>query len=221
MRRSTPRRPTIDLDALLTSSGAAGAETKYRRTATIFSQGDPCVSVMYLRSGRVLLTARSDAGRECVVARLGPGQFFGESCLAGRPTRATTATTSTTCFVRVIETATMKCLLQHERTLTKHFIAHMLATNIRIERDLLDHVFNIDSTEKRLARTLLRLANFGSARAPVRGGMKLSHDRLAEMTDTTRARIDALMRKFERLGFITRGGHTQIHPTLMNVVLDD
>jgi CRP/FNR family transcriptional regulator, cyclic AMP receptor protein len=221
MRRSTPTRPTIDLDALLMSSGAAGAVTKYRRTATIFSQGDPCASVMYLRSGRVLLTARSDAGRECIVARLGPGQFFGESCLAGRSTRATTATTSTTCSIRVIETATMKRLLQDERTLTDHFIAHMLARNIRIERDLLDHVFNIDSTEKRLARTLLRLANYGTARAPVRSGTTLSPDRLAELVGTTRARIDALMRKFQRLGFITRGDDTQVHPTLMNVVLDD
>jgi CRP/FNR family transcriptional regulator, cyclic AMP receptor protein len=221
MRRSTTTRTTIDLDALLISSGAAGTETKYRRTVTIFSQGDPCGSVMYLRTGRVILTARSDAGRECVVARLGAGQFFGESCLAGRSTRATTATTSTTCSVRVIETATMKRLLQDERTLTDHFIAHMLARNIRIERDLLDHVFHIDSTEKRLARTLLRLANYGTARAPVRSGTELSHHRLAQLVGTTRARIDALMRKFQRLGFITRGDGTQVHPTLMNVVLDD
>lgn len=223
MRRLTATRPTIDIDALLMSSGAAGAVTTYRRTATIFSQGDPSASVMYLRSGRVLLTARSDAGRECVVARLEAGQFFGESCLAGRSTRATTATTSTTCSVRVIETATMKRLLQDERTLTGHFIAHMLARNIRIERDLLDHVFNIDSTEKRLARTLLRLANYGTARAPapVRSGTKLSHDRLAELVGTTRARIDALMWKFQRLRFITEGDDMQVHPTLVNVVLDD
>jgi CRP-like cAMP-binding protein len=220
MKRSTGTRPTIDLDALLISSGATGAVKKYQRTATIFSQGDACAGVLYLRSGRVRLTVRSDAGRECVVARLGPGQFFGESCLAGRPTRATTATTSTTCSVRVIEAATMTRLLQHERTLTEHFIAHMLARNIRIERDLLDHVFHIESTEKRLARTLLRQANYGTARAAVRGGTKLSHDRLAELVGTTRSRIDTLMRKFQRLGFITRGDDTQVHPTLMNVVLD-
>jgi CRP/FNR family transcriptional regulator, cyclic AMP receptor protein len=223
MKRPAARRPTIDLDALLKSFGAVGAVKKYRPTATIFSQGDPCASVMYLRSGRVLLTARSNAGRECVVARLGPGQFFGESCLAGRSTRATTATTSTTCTVRVIETATMNRLLQNERKLTNHFIAHVLARNIRIERDLLDHVFNRDSTEKRLARALMRLAKYGTARAPapVRSGTKLSDDRLAELVGTTRARIDALMRKFQRLGFITRGDDTQVHPTLMNVVLDD
>jgi CRP/FNR family cyclic AMP-dependent transcriptional regulator len=114
----------------------------------------------------------------------------------------------------------MKRLLQHERTLTDHFIAHMLARNIRIEQDLLDHVFNIDSTEKRLARTLLRLADYG-ARAPVRSGPNLSHDRLAELVGTTRARVDALMGKFRRLGFITQGDDTQVQPTLVNVVLDD
>jgi CRP-like cAMP-binding protein len=171
----------------------------------------------------VLLTARSDAGRECVVAKLGPGQFFGESCLAGRSTRATTATTSTTCTVRVIETATMKRLLRDERALSDQFIAHMLARNIRIERDLLEHVFNIDSTEKRLARTLLRLADYGTARAPapVHSGMKLSHARLAELVGTTRSRVASLMRKFQRLRFITQGDDTQVHPTLLNVVLDD
>jgi CRP/FNR family cyclic AMP-dependent transcriptional regulator len=220
MRRPTPVRATIDLERLLASSGAVSAVMKYRRTAAIFAQGDPCAGVMYLRTGRVVLTARSDAGRECVVARLGPGQFFGESCLAGQSTRATTATTTTTCSIRVIETAAMKRLLQHERTLTDHFIAHVLARNIRIEQDLLDHVFNIDSTEKRLARTLLRLADYG-ARAPVRSSPNLSHDRLAELVGTTRARVDALMGKFRRLGFITQGDDTQVHPTLVNVVLDD
>jgi CRP/FNR family transcriptional regulator, cyclic AMP receptor protein len=218
---ATAMPTTLDLDALLNSSGAANAVTRYPRAATIFSQGDPCGSVMYLRTGRVILTARSGAGRECVVERLGPGQFFGESCLAGRSTRATTATTSTPCAIRVIETATMKRLLQDERRLTDYFIAYMLARNIRIERDLLDHVFNIDSTEKRLARTLLRLADYGAARAPARSRPKLSRDQLAELVGTTRARIDALMRKFQRLGFLTRGDDTQVHPTLMNVVLDD
>jgi CRP/FNR family cyclic AMP-dependent transcriptional regulator len=214
-------RPTSDVEALLTSSASDSALVKYRRTATIFSQGDPCASVMYLRTGRVTLTVRSDAGRDCVVAKLGPGQFLGESCLAGRSTRGTTATTTTACSVRVIETATMKRLLQRERGLTDHFIAHMLARNIRIEQDLLDHVFNLDSTEKRLARALLRLADFGTAPAAGRSGPRLSHERLAELTGATRARVDALMRKFEKLGFITQGDDTQVHPTLMNIVLDD
>jgi CRP/FNR family cyclic AMP-dependent transcriptional regulator len=214
-------RPAIDVEALLTSSGGDSTVMQYRRTATIFSQGDRCDGVMYLRTGRVILTVRSDAGRECVVARLGPGQFFGESCLAGRSTRATTATTSTTCSVHVIETAAMKRLLQRERGLTDHFIAHMLARNIGIEQHLLDHLFNLDSTERRLARTLLRLADYGTALTPVRRGPKLSHKRLAELIGTTRARVDVLMQKFQRLGFITQGRDTQVHPMLINIVLDD
>jgi CRP/FNR family transcriptional regulator, cyclic AMP receptor protein len=221
MRRSTPTRPAIDVEALLTSSNGASTVTQYRRTAIIFSQGDQCDGVMYLRTGRVILTVRSDAGRECVVAKLRPGQFFGESCLAGQATRAATATTTTTSSVRAIATATMKRLLRHERRLTDHFIAHVLARNIGIERELLAHLFTLDSTEKRLARTLLRLADYGTARTPVRGGPKLSHQRLAELVGTTRARVDALMRKFQRLGFITQGRGTQIHGALINIVLDD
>jgi CRP/FNR family transcriptional regulator, cyclic AMP receptor protein len=162
MRRSMPREPTSDVEALLTSTGSDSALIQYRRTATIFSQGDQCEGVMYLRTGRVILTVRSDAGRDAVVAKLEPGQFFGESCLAGRTTRTTTATTTTACSVRVIPTVTMKRLLQRERRLADHFIAHTLARNIRIEQDLLAHLFNLDSTEQRLARTLLRLAGYGT-----------------------------------------------------------
>lgn len=119
-----PREPPSDVEALLTSTGSDSALIQYRRTATIFSQGDQCEGVMYLRTGRVILTVRSDAGRDAVVAKLGPGQFFGESCLAGRTTRTTTATTTTACSVRVIPTVTMKRLLQRERLLADHFRAH-------------------------------------------------------------------------------------------------
>jgi CRP/FNR family transcriptional regulator, cyclic AMP receptor protein len=224
MRRSTPVRLAIDVEALLTSSGGVSAVKKYRPTSTIFSQGDPCEGVMYLRTGRVVLTVRSDAGREGVVAKLGPGQFFGEGCLTERPTRTTTATTTAASSVHVIETATMKDLLRREPRLADHFIAHMLATNIRIEKDLLGHLFNLDSTEKRLARILLRLADYGTAPTPVRRvrrAPKLSHARLAQLVGTRRARVDALMLKFQRLGFITEGRDMTVHPTLISVVLDD
>jgi CRP/FNR family transcriptional regulator, cyclic AMP receptor protein len=214
-------RRTIDVDSLLTSSGGDSAVKRYRRTATIFSQGDECASVMYLRTGRVILTARSDAGREGVVATLGPGQFFGESCLAGQATRTTTATTTAASSVRVIETATMKHLLQGERRLADHFITHMLARNIRVEQDLLDHLFNLDSIEKRLARILLRLADYGTATTPVRRGPKLSHERLAQLVGARRVRIDALMRKFQRLGFISEGDDMKVYSTLISIVLDD
>jgi CRP/FNR family transcriptional regulator, cyclic AMP receptor protein len=142
-------RPTSDVEALLTSYGDVSALTQYRRTATIFSQGDRSEGVMYLRSGRVVVTVRSDAGREGMVAKLAPGQFFGESCLAGQEIRTTTATAATTCSIRVIATTTMKQLLRRERPLADHFIAHLLARNISIERDLLDLLFTLDSTEKR------------------------------------------------------------------------
>jgi CRP/FNR family transcriptional regulator, cyclic AMP receptor protein len=221
MQRLTPLPPALDVEALLTSSGGVSTVTQYRRTSTIFSQGDRCAGVMYLRTGRVKLTVRSDAGREGVVDRLGPGQFFGESCLAGRSMRTTTATPTTTCSVRAIATATMKKLLQREPRLANHFIAHMLARNIRIEQDLLDHLFNLDSTEKRLARILLRLADYGATATPVRRGPKLSHERLAQLVGTTRARVDALMKKFQKRGFITQSHDTQVHPTLISIVLDD
>jgi CRP/FNR family cyclic AMP-dependent transcriptional regulator len=214
-------RPANDVEALLTSTGGVSALMQYRRTSTIFSQGDRSEGVMYLLTGRVTLTVRSDAGREGVVATLGPGQFFGESCLAGQSTRTTTAATTAASSVRVIETATMKHLLQREPRLADHFIAHMLARNIRIEQDLLAHLFNLDSTEKRLARTLLRLADYPKAPTPVRRGPKLSHERLAQLVGTTRVRVDALMRKFRRLGFITPGHEMQVHPTLISIVLDD
>ena len=214
-------RPAIDVETLLTSTGNVSALMQYRRTSTIFLQGDRSEGVMYLRTGRVVLTVRSDAGREGVVATLGPGQFFGESCLAGQSTRTTTAATTAASSVRVIEMATMTHLLQREPRLADHFIAHILARNIRIEQDLLTHLFNLHSTEKRLARILLRLAGYARAPTPVRRGPKLSHERLAQLVGTKRARVDTLMRKFQRLGFITQGHDMQVHPTLISIILDD
>lgn len=221
MRRSAPTQAKTDLEPLLTSSGVVTPVVQYGRTATVFSQGERCSGVMYLRRGRVILTVRSDAGREGVVAKVGPGQFFGEGCLAGRSTRTATATATTASSVRLIATATMRHLLRREPRLADHFIAHMLARNIRIEQDLLDHVFSLDSTERRLARTLLRLGDNGMTRTRVRRVPKISHERLAQLVGTTRARVDALMDRFQRLGFITQDGDTHVHPTLVSIVLDD
>jgi len=221
MRGSTPLRPASDVEGLLASTGGDSALMRYRRTSTIFSQGDRSEDVMYLRTGRVTLTVRSDAGREGVVATLGPGQFFGESCLAGQSTRTTTATTMAASSVRVIDATTMKGLLQREPRLAAHFIAHMLTRNIRIEQDLLAHLFNVGSAETRLARILLRLADYGTTPTPVRRGPKLSHERLAQLTGTSRARVDTIMRKFQRRGFITQGDEMQVHPTLISIILDD
>jgi CRP/FNR family transcriptional regulator, cyclic AMP receptor protein len=221
MRPSAPTQAKADLDPLLTSSGVVTDVVQYGRTATVFSQGERCTGVMYLRRGRVILTVRSDAGREGVVARVGPGQFFGEGCLAGRSTRTATATTTAASSVRVIATATMRHLLQREPRVADHFIAHMLARNIRIEQDLLGHVFSLDSTERRLARTLLRLGHYGMARTRGRRVPKITHERLARLVGTTRARVDTLMNRFQRLGFITQDQDTHVHPTLAKIVLDD
>ena len=163
---SKPARQNLDAGALLASFGIATHVVRYRRTETVFSQGDTCASIMYLEKGRVIVTVRSETGREVVVAKLIPGQFFGEGSLAGQAVRTASATATTASAVRVVETATMLRLLHAAPTLAQGFIAHVLARNIRIEQDLLDHLFNVESTERRLARTLLLLAEFGTAPRP-------------------------------------------------------
>jgi CRP/FNR family transcriptional regulator, cyclic AMP receptor protein len=218
---SKPTRQTFNAGEFLASSRIATPVVQYRRTETVFSQGDACAAVMYLQKGRVTLTVRSDAGREAVVARLRPGQFFGEGCLAGQAVRTASATATMASTVRVVETATMIRLLRDERGLTDGFIAHVLARNIRIEQDLLDHLFNVESTERRLARTLLVLTEYGTAHTPRTVLPTISQERLAQMVGTTRARVDALMSRFQTLGFITRNGVTQVHSSLVSVVLED
>jgi CRP/FNR family cyclic AMP-dependent transcriptional regulator len=218
---SKPTRQTLNAGALLASFGTATRVVRYRRTETVFSQGDACASVMYLQKGRVTLTVRSDVGREAVLARLRPGQFFGEGCLAGQGVRTNSATAATASTVRVVETATMTRLLHDKPALAEGFVAHVLARNIRIEQDLLDHLFNVESTEKRLARTLLRLAQYGTAQTPHTVLPEISQERLAQMVGTTRARVDALMNRFQALGFITRNGDTHIRASLVSIVLDE
>jgi CRP/FNR family transcriptional regulator, cyclic AMP receptor protein len=218
---SKPTHQTLSAGEFLTSTGIATRVVQYRRTETVFSQGDACASVMYLHKGRVTMTVRSDAGREAVVARLRPGHFFGEACLAGQTVRTASATATTASTVRVVETATMIRLLRDEPALADGFIAHVLARNIRIEQDLLNHFFNVESTERRLARALLLLAEYGTAQTPHTVLPTISQERLARMVGTTRARVDALMSRFEARGFITRNGNTKIHPTLVKIVLED
>jgi CRP/FNR family transcriptional regulator, cyclic AMP receptor protein len=208
-------------EALLASSGIAMRVVRYRRTETVFAQGDACAGVIYLQKGRVTLTVRSDAGREAVVAKLHAGQFFGEGCLAGQTVRTTSATATTASTVRVVETTAMIRLLHDHPALAECFIAHVLARNIRIEQDLLAHLLNLDSTERRLARTLLVLAEYGTAHTSHRIIPEISQERLAEMVGITRARVDALMTRFQALGFITRNGDTHIHPSLVSLVLED
>jgi CRP/FNR family cyclic AMP-dependent transcriptional regulator len=218
---SKPTRQTLNAGALLTSFGIATRVVRYRRMETVFSQGDASASVMYLQKGRVTLTVRSDVGREAVIARLRPGQFFGEGCLAGQAVRTNSATAAMASTVRVVETATMTRLLHDTPALAEGFMAHVLARNIRIEQDLLDHLFNADSTEIRLARTLLRLAEYGTAQTPHTVLPEISQDRLAQMVGSTRAQVDALMSRFQALGLISRNGHTRVHASLVRIVLDE
>jgi CRP-like cAMP-binding protein len=188
-------------------------------SAVIFAQGDEAASVLYIQQGEVKLSVVSDTGKEAVVAMLGPGDFFGEGCLAGQQLRFGTATALALTSVLIVEKRKMVQLLHDEPSLSDRFIAHMLSRNIRIEEDLIDHLFN--SSEKRLARTLLLLARYGKQHEPARVLPKVSQEVLAEMVGTTRSRVNFFMNKFRKLGFIEYNGGLKINNSLLSVVLHD
>jgi CRP/FNR family transcriptional regulator, cyclic AMP receptor protein len=191
----------------------------YKPTATIFAQGDPATSVMYVERGAVRLSVLSHAGKEAVVALLDVGHFFGEGCLAGQVQRMATATAMTACTALAVEKSEMVRQLHAEPSFADHFLTHMLTRNIRIEADLVDQLFN--STEKRLARTLLLLARYGEPEASHRRLPKVSQEVLAEIVGTTRSRVNFFMNKFRKLGFIDYNGALKINNTLLSVVLRD
>jgi len=210
--------PAFDLHEFLESAGIARQLTKYPRGAAVFSQGDAATHVFYLRQGSVKLSVISRTGKEAVVAILGPGDFFGEGCLAGQPRRMATAHVLTPSMALVVEKAEMLKMLHAQPALADRFLSHMLARNIRIEEDLIDQLFN--SSEKRLARALLLLARYGSDDKPLRLP-KLSQETLAEMVGTTRSRINFFMNKFRDLGFIEYNGDLKVNSSLLTVVLHD
>jgi CRP/FNR family cyclic AMP-dependent transcriptional regulator len=210
--------PGFDLSVFLDSSGIARTVTKHARSAVVFSQGDPADTVLYLQQGSVKLSVLSRTGKEAVVAILGPGDFFGEGCLAGQPRRMATATALRASAVLVVEKMQMLEMLQTQPTLADRFLSHMLARNIRIEEDLIDQLFN--SSEKRLARVLLLLARYGKEDQPLRLP-KMSQEMLAEMVGTTRSRVNFFMNKFRKLGFIEYNGDIKVNRSLMTVVLHD
>jgi CRP-like cAMP-binding protein len=210
--------PQFELDTFLETAGIARIVTKYARSAVVFSQGDPANDVFYLQKGSVKLSVLSRTGKEAVVAILGPGDFFGEGCLAGQPRRMATASALTASTVLVVEKPQMLEMLHKEPTLADRFLLHMLARNIRIEEDLVDQLFN--SSEKRLARALLLLARYGKADQPLRLP-KLSQETLAEMVGTTRSRVNFFMNKFRDLGFIEYNGTIKVNSSLLTVVLHD
>ena len=185
----------------------------------IFAQGDAANSVMYIERGSVRLSVVSPAGKEAVVAVLGPRTFFGEGCLAGQSARMATATAMTACTTLVVDKHEMVRQLHERPTFSDRFLVHMLARNIRVEEDLVDQLFN--SSEKRLARTLLLLARYGEAQPAPMLLPRLSQELLAEMVGTTRSRVNFFMNKFRKLGFIEYNGGLKINSSLMSVVLHD
>ena len=209
----------FDAQAFLNSAGVAKKIVKYRRAECVFSQGDACDSVMYIQKGGVKLSVRSNAGREAVIAMLGPGEFFGEGCLAGQPIRMGDATALTLSMILVLKKDEMLRLLHKQRPLADRFITHMLGTNIRIEEDLLEQLFN--HHEKRLARALLRLARYGMRDEPESVLPTVSTQKLAKMSGTSRAKVDFFMKKFKRLGFIDDQDGLTVNKSLLSVVLHD
>src|SRR5208282_5229116 len=203
----------------LDSAGVARKVVEFGKKEPIFSQGDPCKNVLYIQKGGVRLSVVNETGKEAVVAVLGPGDFFGEGCLAGQPRRIGTATAITPTTVLVIEKHEMIRVLHGEHEFSDRFISYMLGRNIRIEEDLVDQLFN--SSEKRLARTLLLLARYGKEDKPHAVLSKVSQEMLAEMIGTTRSRVNFFMNKFRKLGFIKYNGGLQINSSLLSVVLHD
>jgi CRP/FNR family cyclic AMP-dependent transcriptional regulator len=208
---------TFNAQAFLDSGGLAKTLKEHRRGDVIFSQGDDSESVLHIQKGGVKLSVTSKTGREAVVGLLGPGDFFGEGCLAGQPLRIGTATAITGSMILTIEKGEMVRLLHQQSALSDRFIANILSRNIRLEEDLLDQLFN--SSEKRLARALLLLARYGQQDEPQRVVPKISQATLADMIGTTRSRVNFFLNKFRKLGFIDYNGHLKINSSLLSVVL--
>jgi CRP-like cAMP-binding protein len=214
---------SFNAQAFLDSTGLSKRIVEYGRAEVIFSQGDRCESVMYVQNGGVKLSVLSTTGREVVVAMLGPGEFFGEGCLAGQPVRSGSATAITPSRVLEIEKERMVTVLHRHHALSERFISHMLSRNARLEQDLIDQLFN--SSEKRLARALLLLARYGEQQKPRHVVPPISQDALSQMVGTTRARVNFIMNKFRKLGFIgytgDGDGGVRVNRSLLSVVLHD
>ena len=215
------RTPVFNAQAFLESVGMVKNIAQYGRGDAVFTQGDACEHVMYIQAGGIKLSVVSKTGREAVVAMLGPGDFFGEGCLAGQRFRMGSATAITASTILLVGKEKMVGLLHKQHAMSDRFISHMLARNIRIEEDLIDQLFN--SSEQRLARTLLLLARYGKQDKPVRVVPKISQETLAKMVGTTRSRVNFFLNKFKKLGFIEYDGELplKINSSLLSVVLHD
>jgi CRP/FNR family transcriptional regulator, cyclic AMP receptor protein len=218
-RIKTNSKRGFNAQEFLDSAGVARKVVDFKRKEAIFSQGEPATNVLYIQKGGVRLSVVNETGKEAVVAVLGSGDFLGEGCLAGQPIRMGTATAITATTVLIIEKNEMIRVLHVEHALSDRFISYILSRNIRIEEDLVDQLFN--SSEKRLARTLLLLARYGQQDRPQRVLPKISQEMLAEMVGTTRSRVNFFMNKFRKLGFIKYNGGLEINTSLLSVVLHD
>ena len=221
LKASTEKASAFSVQAFLESAGIAKRVLPYRRGEPVFTQGDACEHIWYIQSGGIKLSVLSKTGKEAVVAMLGPGDFFGEGCLAGQEVRMGSATAVTPSAILRIDKGHMAQLLHKQHAMSDRFISHILTRNIRIEEDLIDQLFN--SSEKRLARTLLLLARYGKQAKPTRVVPQISQETLAEMVGTTRSRVNFFLNKFRKLGFIEYEGELpiRINNSLLSVVLHD
>jgi CRP/FNR family transcriptional regulator, cyclic AMP receptor protein len=210
---------SFDPKAFLTSVGAGRTIHRLVKDHVVFLQGEVADAVFYIQKGKVKVSVVSEQGKEAVVAILGARDFFGEGCLAGQSLRMATVSTMTDAVISRLEKSAIVRMIHQEPAFSDVFISHLLGRNIRVEADLVDQLFN--SSEKRLARMLLLLANFGQAEEPQPMIAKISQETLAEMIGTTRSRVSFFMNKFRKLGFISYNGGIEVHRALLNVVLHD
>ena len=220
---ATKRRSSFDPKSFLARVGDGRSIAKYRKGQIVFSQGDPADAVFYVQKGKVKLTVVSEQGKEAVIAILGADEFFGEGCLAGQTQRISTVTVMADAVIMRLDKTAIIRVIHQEPAFSEMFISHLLGRSIRVEADLVDQLFN--SSEKRLARMLLLLANFGKEGTPQPIMAKISQETLAEMIGTTRSRVSFFMNKFRKLGFIAYDGGIdggiEVHSSLLNVVLHD
>ena len=216
---ATKRRASFSPKAFLARVGEGRSIATYRKSQIVFSQGDPADAVFYIQKGKVKVTVVSDQGKEAIVAILAADEFFGEACLAGQAQRISTVAAMTETAIVRLEKAAIVRVIHEEPAFSEMFMAHLLGRTIRVEADLIDQLFN--SSEKRLARLLLLLANFGKEGKPEPIIAKISQETLADMIGTTRSRVSFFMNKFRRLGFIKYNGGIEVHSSLLNAVLHD
>jgi len=213
------QKSRFDPKAFLSKVNGGRTLAEYGRHQPVYQQGDPADAVFYIQTGKAKVTVVSEQGKEAVVAVLGPGDFFGEGCLGGQVLRLATVAALTECVITRLPKSEIVSIIHTEPAFAELFISHLLARNSRVEADLVDQLFN--SSEKRLARTLLLLANFGKEGEPEPVLAKISQETLAEMIGTTRSRVSLFMNKFRKLGFIDYNGHIEVHRSLLNLVLHE